>query len=159
MAMLDVNPADLLRSAAAYSELASRVAELSPRAVAEVERIAATHGPMGFPAVAGIAAGMANAEGPLNAKVADFQTYSQRFTEHAATYVGEDREAASQYGTVFDPAIPLSGNGIGPVPVPEGRVICTPMLGGFACSEFLPGGMIYHWLSPADLTGHWPDFP
>jgi hypothetical protein len=47
-----------------------------------------------------------------------------------------------------------------PPPVlPEGRVICTPMMGSaaFGCSEFLPGGRIFHWLSPVDFTGHWPD--
>ena len=47
----------------------------------------------------------------------------------------------------------LTGPG-GRAPLPEGRVICSEInLGGFACSGFLPGGMIYHWLRPADLTG------
>jgi hypothetical protein len=43
--------------------------------------------------------------------------------------------------------------------LPEGRVICTPMIGSaaYGCSEFLPGGRIFHWLSLVDFTGHWPD--
>jgi hypothetical protein len=41
---------------------------------------------------------------------------------------------------------------------PEGRVICTALTGGsFKCSEFLPDDSVYHWLSPVDLTGKWPD--
>ena len=42
---------------------------------------------------------------------------------------------------------------------PRGRVICTEGLGAFACSEFLPSGRVFHWLSPVDLSGQWPDFP
>lgn len=157
VAQLNVNPADLLCTADAYTELAARAAQISPQVAAEVQRIADTHGPMGFPAAIGIAVGLANAEEPLNAKVAAFQTYSQRFTEHAATYTAQDHEAAQRYGTPFETTVAPANHII--APPPEGRVICTAMLGGFACSEFLPGGMIYHWLSPADLTGHWPDFP
>jgi hypothetical protein len=54
------------------------------------------------------------------------------------------------------PSVPLAWGPSG-VPPPEGRVICTPTPGGFACSEFLPNGFIYHWLSPVDFTGHWPN--
>jgi hypothetical protein len=43
-------------------------------------------------------------------------------------------------------------------PPPQGPVICKPILGGFNCSEFLPGGGIYQWFSAVDLTGGWPDF-
>lgn len=157
VAELNVDAAYLLRVADAYGELAARVAQISPHAAVEVQRIADTHGPMGYPTAVGIVAGLAKAEGPVNAKVADFQTYSRRFVEHAATYTTQDHQGAHRYGTALDTTIVPAGHNL--EPLPEGRVICTPMLGGFACSEFLPGGMIYHWLSPADLTGHWPDFP
>ena len=157
MAELNVNPTDLLRFADAYGELAARAAQISPQAAIEVQRIADTHGPMGYPTAVGIAAGLAKAEKPLHAKVADFESYSRRFVEHAATYTTQDHQAAQRYSSPLDTPILPAGHNF--APLPEGRVICTPMLGGFACSEFLPGGMIYHWLSPADLTGHWPDFP
>ncbi|WP_218565228.1 type VII secretion target, partial [Mycobacterium xenopi] len=97
MAELNVNPADLLRIADAYSELAARAAQIPPEAVVEVQRIAQTHGPMGYPTAVGVAAGLANAEGPLNAKAAEFQAYSQRFTEHAATYTTTDGAGAEEY--------------------------------------------------------------
>jgi hypothetical protein len=51
------------------------------RAAEEIERIAATHGPIGYPAAVGMAAGMATSEPHIAAKTADFLTYSQRFTE------------------------------------------------------------------------------
>ncbi|SPX94876.1 type VII secretion target [Mycobacterium xenopi] len=119
---LNVNPADLLRTADAYTELAARTAQLSPQAATEIQRLADTHGPIGYPAVIGIAAGLARAEEPLNAKIADFQTYSQRFTEHAATYTTQDHQAAQHYGTPFDNTTAVS---IHVGPLPEGRVICT----------------------------------
>jgi hypothetical protein len=104
MAELNVNPADLLRVADAYGELAARAAQISPQAAIEVQRIAETHGPMGYPAAVGITAGLANAEGPLMAKVADFDTYSQRFTEHAATYTDEDAQGAQRNRSIDSPA-------------------------------------------------------
>jgi hypothetical protein len=97
VAELNVDPVDILKSADTYSDLASRGREISKQAADEVQRIADTHGPMGFPVAAGIAAGVANAEAPLNAKLADFEAYSQRFAEHAATYTTQDHEAAQQY--------------------------------------------------------------
>ncbi|MBS4730538.1 hypothetical protein MSM1_20175 [Mycobacterium sp. SM1] len=96
MAELNVNPADLLRVADAYTELAARAALISPQAVVEVQRIADTHGLIGYPTAVGIAAGLANADGPLMAKVMDFNSYAQRFTEHAAAYTGEDAQAAQR---------------------------------------------------------------
>lgn len=96
MAELNVNPADLLRAANAYGELAARAAQISPQAATEVQRIAETHGPMGYPTAVGIAAGLARREGQLAAKVADFTSYSQRFTEHAATYESVDRDGAQR---------------------------------------------------------------
>jgi hypothetical protein len=95
MAELNVNPADLLRFADAYSELAERAAQISPQAVAEVQGIADTHGLIGYPTAVGIAAGLAKAEGPLQAKVDDFNTYAQRMTEHAATYTGADADGTT----------------------------------------------------------------
>lgn len=92
-AQLDVNPADLLRAADTYTGLAERISQLSPRAAAEVARVADTHGPIGCPTAVGIAAGIANAEPPLHARVIDFQSYSQRFADHAATYTTEDHDA------------------------------------------------------------------
>jgi len=96
MAELNMNPADLLRVADAYNELAARAALISPQAAVEVQRIAETHGPMGYPAAVGIAAGLAMREGPLQAKVADFTTYAQRFDEHAATYATTDQAGAAE---------------------------------------------------------------
>jgi hypothetical protein len=79
--------------------LGLRAQLISPQAQAEVQRIADTHGPMGMPTAVGIAAGMANAEGPLAQKIKDFDQYAQRFDEHAATYTSQDKEAAAKYKT------------------------------------------------------------
>jgi hypothetical protein len=98
MAELKVNPADLVRAAEGYSELAARAAMISPQAAFEVQRIAETHGPMGYPTAVGITAGLANAEGPLMAKVADFTTYSQRFTEHGGLGAARRGRAAPDGG-------------------------------------------------------------
>ncbi len=116
MAHLNVNPADVLRAAADYTELQARAAAISPQAVAEVQRI-------------------------------------------AATYTGQDHEAAKTYNAPAD-MFDIAEDRID-LPMPQGRVICTEInADGFGCSEFLPGGMVFHfWLSPVDLTGHWPDFP
>ena len=112
MAELNVNPADLVRFADRYSELAARAAQISPQAAVEVQRIADTHGPMGFPTAVGIAAGLAKAEGPLQAKVADFNTYAQRMTEHAATYTQVDGQDAQRVQAVnFSTDLPGTGEG------------------------------------------------
>lgn len=94
---LNVNPADLHKSADDYTELATRVAAISPQAADELTRIIATHGVMGYPAAVGIAAGLASQEAALDAKAADFTRYARRFTEHAATYVRTDADAAATY--------------------------------------------------------------
>ncbi|ORX13078.1 type VII secretion target [Mycobacterium xenopi] len=113
MAELNVNPGDLVRVADAYSELAARAALISPQAAVEAQRIAETHGPMGYPAAVGIVAGLAKAEGPVMTKVDDFQTYAQRFTEHAATYTDEDGQAAQRTKSIDWPTdLPRTpGNG------------------------------------------------
>jgi hypothetical protein len=97
---LNVHPSDLLNAADDYDTLAARAALISPQAAQEVQRIAATHGPMGYPVAVGVAAGLAKAETPLQAKTADFQTYSRRFTEHANTYRAADAEGAGLYRAV-----------------------------------------------------------
>ncbi|MFL0177074.1 hypothetical protein [Mycobacterium sp. SMC-13] len=156
MGQLNVNPADLLRVAADYAELHARAATISPQAAVEVQRISATHGPMGYPVAVGIVTNLARQQAALDAKSAQFGQHSQRFTEHAAAYRNQDRDAAKTYVAPAD-LLDYTEGKLPPLPV--GRVICKPMLGGFRCSEFLPGGMVYHWLSPADLSGYWPDFP
>ena len=93
---LNVNPADLLNIADNYTELAARVSTISPQAADEIQRIIATHGPMGYPVAVGIAAGLVAQEGPVLAKGADFTQYAQRFTEHAATYQSQDTDGADQ---------------------------------------------------------------
>jgi hypothetical protein len=55
--LLNVNPADLYGAADDYAELAARTAQLPAQVRAEVQRIAASHGPIGFPTAVGIAAG------------------------------------------------------------------------------------------------------
>ncbi|WP_231999928.1 type VII secretion target [Mycobacterium sp. 1245852.3] len=106
MAELDVNPADLLRIAGTYGELAARVAQISPQGAAEVQRIAQTHGPMGYPVATGIAAGWAKQEGALQAKADDFNSYAQRFTQHRATYTDQDSQAAQRNKSIAWPAEP-----------------------------------------------------
>jgi hypothetical protein len=94
MGHLDVNPGQLLAAAAGYDELSARIALLSPQATTEVQRIADSHGLIGYPTALGIAAGLADAEQPVMTKAADFQTYSQNLTEHAATYTDQDQRGA-----------------------------------------------------------------
>lgn len=91
---LNVNPGDLLAAAANYEDLAARAALISPLAASEVQRIAATHGPMGLPVAVGVAAGVAKADASLQNKIKDFHTYTGRFTEHATTYRQTDAEGA-----------------------------------------------------------------
>lgn len=97
---LNVNPADLLRAADAYGDLAARAAQISPQAAAEVQRISATHGPMGYPIAVGIAAGLAAREDRLQSKAADFAAYDARFREHAAAYTAEDEIAAQRLRSI-----------------------------------------------------------
>lgn len=94
MAKLNVNPAQLLDAAGNYRELSTRVAQLSPQALTEVQRISDSHGLIGYPTALGLAAGLAKAEQPVLTKAADFQDYSQRLSEHAATYTDQDEQAA-----------------------------------------------------------------
>ncbi|MDP7739219.1 type VII secretion target [Mycobacterium paragordonae] len=104
MAGVDVSPADLLGSADAYAALAARAALIAPQAVVEVQRIAESHGPMGYPTAVGVAAGLASREGSVTAKVADFGVYSQRLSEHAAAYSRADKGGAVRLAAVAWPA-------------------------------------------------------
>ena len=122
MGELNVNPADLVRAAEGYSELAARAAMISRQAAVEVQRIARTHGPMGYPTAVGITAGLANAEGPLVAKAADFTTYSQRFTEHAGAYPATDAENAARYKAI-DEELPNAH--VGPRPTAPAPYACV----------------------------------
>lgn len=97
---LNVNPADLLRAADAYGDLAARAAQISPQAAAEVQRISATHGPIGYPIAVGIAVGLVAREGRLQSKAADFATYDQRLRDHAAAYTDEDEMAAQRLRSI-----------------------------------------------------------
>ncbi|MEE3065097.1 MAG: type VII secretion target [Actinomycetota bacterium] len=110
MAELNVNPGQLLHFADAYSELATRAGQISPQAAAEVQRIAATHGPMGYPTAVGIAAGLAKADAPLQATVADFNTYAQRFSQHTATYTKADQVGADALDNKFQPVDSTDAN-------------------------------------------------
>src|SRR5205814_7667649 len=69
--------ADLLRVAADYAELHARAATISPQAAAEVQRISATHGPMGYPVAVGIVTNLARQQAALDAKTAQFDQYSR----------------------------------------------------------------------------------
>lgn len=135
VAEIKVNPGDLALVADTYRELAARAAQISPQAALEVQRIAETHGPMGYPTAIGVTAGLAKAEGPLTAKVADFTAYSHRFTEHAATYTREDAEAAERIdSTVLPTSAPISrGAKIAPIAdtgFTPSNAIRTPAEGG-----------------------------
>lgn len=59
MSKLDVNPADLRNVADQYTQLQMAAASIGPQAVDEVNRIIASHGPMGYPVAVGVVAGLA----------------------------------------------------------------------------------------------------
>ncbi|WGI35970.1 type VII secretion target (plasmid) [Mycolicibacterium aubagnense] len=102
---LNVNPADLLKTADSYTELANRVAAMSPRVADEVQRVVATHGPMGYPVAVGILRGMVPADQAATAKAADFGKHAERFTEHAAAYSSRDAEGAANYAGIQYPTV------------------------------------------------------
>lgn len=93
---LDVNPADLRNVADQYTQLQMAAASIGPQAVDEVNRIIASHGPMGYPVAVGVVAGLARRQAVLEKKAADFGVYSTRFEEHAAAYETGDREGADR---------------------------------------------------------------
>ncbi|ORX11373.1 type VII secretion target [Mycobacterium xenopi] len=169
MGSLDVTPADLLKAADDYAVLAQRTAVIGPQAAEEVERVIASHGPMGYPTAVGIVAGLESREAQVSAKAADFATYAQRFAEHAATYQSVDADGARRMNQATLLDMPGAGGGDAPrvpggSPVaddpdpPVGSVIvCEPYTagGGFICWEwFLEGPGTSFW-SPTDRSGAW----
>lgn len=106
MGELDVNPADLIHIADDYNRLAAQLQTIAPQAAEQVRQIIATHGPMGYPAAVGIATGLAAQEGRIASKAQDFGQYSQRFTEHAATFSTENAELARRFKAIDFPHIP-----------------------------------------------------
>ena len=106
MALLNVNPADLYRAADDYTELAARTAQLLVQALAEIQRIAASHGPMGFPTAVGVAARMAARESAVQAKAAQLEQYADNFSGHAGAYIDQDRAAAATFDALDVPASP-----------------------------------------------------
>lgn len=103
VANLNVDPADLRTVAARYADLGIKASVISPRAVAEVQSIVNSHGVMGYPTAVGIAARLAREEQRVVAKTADFTQYSERFTEHAATYTAQDQDAAKRFKSIDFP--------------------------------------------------------
>ena len=97
---LDVNPADLTNVADQYAQLQAAAASISPQAVDEVNRIIASHGPMGYPVAVGVIAGLARRQAQLERKATDFGVYATRFNEHAAAYQTGDLDGASRIRSV-----------------------------------------------------------
>lgn len=102
---LNANPADLLATATTYEALATRAESISPRAVEEVQAIIATHGVMGYPTAVGILTALAPKEARVVAKTAQFHAAGRRFTEHAATYRGQDAAGADEFASVTVPTV------------------------------------------------------
>lgn len=98
---LNVEPGDLSRVAGEYSGLQTAAAAIGPHAVDEVNRIIATHGPMGYPVAVGVVAGLARRQATLETKAADFGQYSERFLEHADAYRDADHQGAQRF-SAFD---------------------------------------------------------
>lgn len=94
---LDVNPADLRTAADLYAELQARAAAIGPHATAEIERVIATHGVMGYPVAVGMLANLSRRNASVLAKAAEFGLYSQRFIGHAGAYTAQDHEGAQGY--------------------------------------------------------------
>lgn len=97
---LDVNPADLTNAAGEYADLQRQAAAIGPQALEEVNRIIATHGAMGYPVAVGVVAGLARKQARMDAQIAQFGVYSERFTEHRAAYEGQDSAGAAGYQQV-----------------------------------------------------------
>jgi Excreted virulence factor EspC, type VII ESX diderm len=158
VAKLNVNPADLQRVAGDYAEIQAHAAAVGPQTVEEVRRIIATHGPMGYPVALGVATGLARRQAALDAQAARFGEHSQRFTEHAATYATEDRDAAHRYNCPADLLDTAAAEAPYLTP-PTGYIIwCTPadLVSGFICEFMGEDGGITWRHSPIDITGGMP---
>lgn len=152
MGQLNVNPADLYRAADDYAELAARTAQLPALARAEIQRIAASHGAMGFPAVLGIAAGMAARECAVAAKAARFDQYAETFTGHAAAYIDQDRAAAATFDALGFPQAHVE-----PKPPPDqpgaAPVVCWLPSPGADPAKYCPAETTR--IEYVDDTGRW----
>ena len=125
-----VNPADLNNAAEQYTELQMAAAAISPQAVDEVNRIIATHGPMGYPVAVGVVAGLARRQAKVEGKAADFGVYATRLNEHAATYVDQDQAGARGYGeTAQFTSMRSQSAGAGPANQEPEPVLIVPPAG------------------------------
>lgn len=166
MAALNVDPSSLERVAGAYSDLAARMTTIQPQAAAEIQRVIESHGPIGYPTAVGITAALTNADGPLQAKIADFHTYAGRFTEHAQTYTRQDAAAARQLYAIQFQGTPGISSGIGYAQgfngaLPDGGPVvivwCTATPGGgYICTNLFADDLrVVRYPSPTDRTGAW----
>lgn len=170
MGHLDVTPAELLTVADRYSELAGLTAALPERAAAEVSRVMATHGPIGYPAATGIAKGVDAQQPPVAAKADDFVQYSTRFAEHTGTYASEDQAAADRIQAVdFKTAPPDAPDDTPKKPhdkdydkdsegdkKPGGK----RSVGKGSKTHIEPGGEVeQQWGHPTEPHEIWPDVP
>jgi len=105
MTQLNVQAGTLERMADQYKDLAARASMIGPRVADEVQRVVATHGPMGYPVAVGILRGMVPADQAATAKAADFGKHAERFTEHAAAYSSRDAEGAANYAGIQYPTV------------------------------------------------------
>ncbi|MFV8169761.1 type VII secretion target [Mycobacterium sp. DBP42] len=102
---LNVNPADLTAAAGGYEELAQRAQMISPQAVDLVQKVIATHGPMGYSTAIGIIAGLLAKVEKVEAKSADFVLYAQRLTEHGVSYRSGDGAMADGLSSIQIPSV------------------------------------------------------
>lgn len=105
MGQLNVNPADLVKAAGDYSDLSALTAQLSPKVAAEIQAIAASHGPMGHPIAVAIATGLSSQDKAVQSQGAQFAQHSERFTGHAATYTDADRAGAAKFDAITFPQV------------------------------------------------------
>jgi hypothetical protein len=142
---LNVEPGDLSRVAGEYSGLQTAAAAIGPHAVDEVNRIIATHGPMGYPVAVDVVAGLARRQATLETKAADFGQYSERFVEHADAYRDADHQGAQRAATAAVGWSTSSAHwGVGAAPQ-AGADRCGP-------DRPLPGAK-RHRRSPSSPTG------
>ncbi|WGI35971.1 type VII secretion target (plasmid) [Mycolicibacterium aubagnense] len=119
MTQLNVQAGTLERMADQYKDLAARASMIGPRVADEVQRVVATHGPMGYPVAVGILRGMVPADQAATAKAADFGKHAERFTEHAAAYTAADRAGAARMNSIGFPNTPDAYKD--PSPPPPGQ--------------------------------------
>lgn len=93
---LNVNSGDLTDAGKNYDDLSKQIQDIYPQLGDEIRRALESHGPMGFPAILGMTAGLAAHEGSVQSRAAAFADYSQRFRDHAATYLDEDAAGAGR---------------------------------------------------------------